>query len=98
LRHRGERESGLCASFDYNEGQIGMSNQQPGEVVEVIVNGEARTIAAGSSIVALLETMGLPPERVAVELNRQIVRRADWAAVALPEGAQLEIVQFVGGG
>jgi thiamine biosynthesis protein ThiS len=46
----------------------------------------------------LLESLGLDPARVAVELDRRIVKPHDWAATPVSGGARLEIVQFVGGG
>ena len=64
----------------------------------MIVNGESRLIAAGETVSSLLKSLQLEPERVAVELNRRIVKRALWEETLLGDGAQLEIVQFVGGG
>ncbi len=49
-------------------------------------------------LLAKIEQLGMKQDRVAVELNRNIVPRADWAATNLAEGDQLEIVHFVGGG
>jgi thiamine biosynthesis protein ThiS len=46
----------------------------------------------------LLQDLRLEPERVAVELDRRIVKRSEWASLEIAPGAQLEIVQFVGGG
>jgi sulfur carrier protein len=64
----------------------------------VIVNGEDRLIPERETILGLLKTLELPPDRVAVELNREIVKRAQWESTELRDGAKLEIVQFVGGG
>jgi len=66
--------------------------------LQLIVNGQAHEIADGSTVLALLEALGLRPEHVAVERNRAIVPRRDFASVALGEGDRLEIVTFVGGG
>jgi thiamine biosynthesis protein ThiS len=66
--------------------------------VQVIVNGESREIAAEATVSSLLKSLQLEPERVAVELDRRIVKRAQWDETLLRDGAQLEIVQFVGGG
>jgi thiamine biosynthesis protein ThiS len=66
--------------------------------VQVIVNGERQEIAAGESVSGLLKSLQIEPERVAVELDRKIVKRAQWGETSLRDGAQLEIVQFVGGG
>jgi sulfur carrier protein len=62
------------------------------------INGEQRELAADLTLAALLEHLGMKADRVAVELNRQIVRREAWAQTRLQEGDRLEIVQFVGGG
>jgi thiamine biosynthesis protein ThiS len=64
----------------------------------IVVNGESRDVRAGETIAGLVRALELDPERLAIELDRRIVKRAAWAATALPDGARLEIVQFVGGG
>jgi thiazole synthase len=67
-------------------------------LIEVTVNGEPRTVPAGQTVLGLLESLGIPPERVAVEFNRQILRRELWGTTSLAGGEQIEIVHFVGGG
>jgi len=62
------------------------------------INGEDREFSSPLSLASLLEQMGLKADRVAVELNRNIVPRDQWATTGLKEGDQLEIVHFVGGG
>lgn len=71
-----------------------------GASFEIQVNGEARTVAAGSTVATLLGELGidLKRSRVAVELNKLVVPRAEHAATALAAGDVLEIVHFVGGG
>ncbi len=64
----------------------------------VKVNGEPRELAAGSTVTALLASLGLEGRPVAVERNTEIVPRAQHASTVLTEGDQLEVVQFVGGG
>ena len=66
--------------------------------MEIFVNGERRAIAAGSTILDLVRELELDPARLAIELDRQIVKRAEWPARELRASATLEIVQFVGGG
>jgi sulfur carrier protein len=66
--------------------------------IGIVVNGERRAAPAGQTIAALLRDLGLDPARVAVELNRRIVKQPLWESTALSDGAELEIVQFVGGG
>ena len=68
------------------------------ESIHITVNGEPQAVEAGTSVEALLERMGLPRERLAVERNRRVVRKVDWAATELADGDRLEIVHFVGGG
>ena len=62
------------------------------------INGEIRDVSSPLSLSTLIEQLGMKQDRVAVELNRQIVGRDLWAATPLAEGDQLEIVHFVGGG
>lgn len=66
--------------------------------MRILVNGEAREVAEGLTLGALLEELRIPGERIAVELNRSVVRRRDWADVRVGDGDRLEIVHFVGGG
>lgn len=64
----------------------------------IILNGQERTAAAGSSVLSLLETLGIAPGRVAVELNGTIVRRDTFARAILRDSDRIEVVHFVGGG
>jgi thiamine biosynthesis protein ThiS len=66
--------------------------------VNVIVNDEPRTLAAGTTVAGLVAALGLGPRRIAVELNRAVVPRADYDTTVLHEGDRLEIIHFVGGG
>ena len=66
--------------------------------IQVAINGEIRSIPDGQTILQLLESLDLDPARVAVELDRRIVKPPAWAATPIASGARLEIVQFVGGG
>jgi len=68
------------------------------ETIRIVVNGEERAVPAGLSLVDLIQLLNLEPSRVAVELNREIVRREAWTTTVVAGGARLEIVQFVGGG
>lgn len=64
----------------------------------ITVNGEAQEVTGEHSIVTLLQDLELPVDRVAVELNKVLIRKRDWPVTAVPDGAHLEIVEFVGGG
>lgn len=62
------------------------------------LNGEQRQVPEGLNLAGLLEWLGLPLDRVAVERNREVVRRSEWSATQIEEGDRLEVVQMVGGG
>lgn len=66
--------------------------------IQVAVNGEIRSIPYGQTIQGLLQSLALDPARVAVELDRRIVKPHNWGTTPIADGARLEIVQFVGGG
>ncbi len=66
--------------------------------MNVFINGEEKRLAASLSLAQLVEQLGMKGDRVAVELNREIVPRAQWAETLLKDGDRLEIVHFVGGG
>ncbi len=65
--------------------------------MNLIINGQAREFRV-DTVSALVEQLGMKSDRVAVELNQEIVPRERWAQTALHEGDRLEIVHFVGGG
>ena len=69
-----------------------------GTQIDVTINGEPRTVGANQSVAELLASLDLPADRIALELDKNIVRRRDWERIIVPEGAHLEIVEFVGGG
>ena len=64
------------------------------------INGEERKFDTPGpfTLAALVESLGMKADRVAVELNRDIVPRDRWSDTTLNEGDQLEVVHFVGGG
>jgi sulfur carrier protein len=68
------------------------------EQIEIVVNGKPVRVAPGMSVAGLLAALKIEDSRVAVELNREIVRREAWGATLVEVGAEVEIVQFVGGG
>jgi sulfur carrier protein len=68
------------------------------EVIEIIINGEARRVAAGATIKDLMGVLGLGGKPVAVERNREVVPRARHGETVLGDGDRLEVVTFVGGG
>ena len=66
--------------------------------MRIEVNGETRDVPDRMSLVELVEHLTLAPERLAIELNREVVRRDEWPRTILAEGDRVEIVHFVGGG
>ncbi len=66
--------------------------------MKLVINGAEREVADVPDLAALIESLGMKPDRIAVELNRGIVPRGTWAETPLKEGDRLEIVHFVGGG
>jgi len=62
------------------------------------INGEEREFDSIKTLSDLITNLGMKPDRVAVELNRELVPRDRWPATALSNGDKLEIVHFVGGG
>lgn len=65
------------------------------------INGEQQDFSGPAgpfTLAALVEILGMKADRVAVELNREIVPRDRWTETTLDEGDRLEIVHFVGGG
>lgn len=86
------------STFNYNEAQKSVSNQMDGGVISIRINGEEQQVPADLNLLNLVRHLGLDPARVAVEMDRRLVRRAEWEATPVTEGASLEIVTFVGGG
>ena len=66
--------------------------------MRVQINGEPHELREEMSLSDLIAHLKLAPERLAVERNREVVRRARWAETKLADGDQIEIVHFVGGG
>ena len=66
--------------------------------MQLHINGEPRDFPDGLTIAALVAQLGMKPDRVAVELNLEIVPRSQWDTAQLKDGDKLEVVHFVGGG
>lgn len=67
-------------------------------MITIYLNGEKREISADTDLVALLELFSLPVQRVAIDVNAEVVKRSDWPKTKVHDGDRLEIVHFVGGG
>lgn len=66
--------------------------------MEIIVNGETKKIENELNLRELLENLELPTERIAIELNKEVVRKKDWETVKIADRDKIEIIHFVGGG
>jgi sulfur carrier protein len=66
--------------------------------MKITINGEIKELESEVSLDRLLELFSLPSQRVAVELNREVVRKKDWENVVVKDADKIEIVHFVGGG
>jgi thiamine biosynthesis protein ThiS len=66
--------------------------------LRVYVNGEPREFSSPLSLAQLIVELDLPQPRIAVELNRTVVRRNEWSTTELRDDDRIEIVHFVGGG
>jgi len=66
--------------------------------VQIRVNDDELTLADGATVADLVRHFDLPPQRVAVEVNERLVRRATYAETRLSPGDRVEIVTLVGGG
>ena len=66
--------------------------------MKITINGELKELEGEVNLDRLLEIFSLPSQRVAVELNREVVRRKDWQNTTIKDTDRVEIVHFVGGG
>src|SRR6266550_8953435 len=73
----------------------GCENWSP---MKLTINGEHRSLAPVETLHALVQQLGMKSDRVAIELNFEIVPREQWSQTPLKDGDRLELVHFVGGG
>jgi sulfur carrier protein len=66
--------------------------------MNIVMNGQPRACAATATVAALIEELGLTRDRLAVELDGEIVPRSSWAQATLVDGSHVEIVRAIGGG
>ncbi|WP_214403320.1 sulfur carrier protein ThiS [Pseudonocardia lacus] len=66
--------------------------------MQVWINGAGHELPAGARVAAVLDVLGLPGRGVAVAVDGELVRRADWPMTPLAEGARVEVVTAVQGG
>lgn len=67
-------------------------------MLTIQLNGDKKEIESEVNLDRLLDLFSLPKQRVAIELNRSVIRRQDWANTAVRDGDRVEVVHFVGGG
>lgn len=68
------------------------------DLITITINGETRQISPGTSLTDLCVSLEINPAKIAIEHNREIAPRGQYAAILLSDGDELEIVHFVGGG
>jgi thiamine biosynthesis protein ThiS len=68
------------------------------DTIDIVVNGQARAVTPGATLLELLADLALDPRAVVVEHNRHIVRRPSLGDVRVAPGDAIELVHFVGGG
>lgn len=68
------------------------------DTIDIVINGQARTVSQGVTLLELLAGLALDPRTVVVEHNRHIVRRPALGDVRVAPGDAIELVHFVGGG
>lgn len=66
--------------------------------MQITLNGERREFGETQTVSELIQTLQLSDQRIAVELNKEIVRKKDWENTVLSDADKIEIVHFVGGG
>jgi len=66
--------------------------------IQIRLNGEEKSVRPETSLAELLEILELDSTHVAIEVNREIIRKPQWEQFTLREGDSVEIVHFVGGG
>ena len=87
---------------DFEVGALPNEYNNPRKLVstkkQVTLNGELLFFAAEATLLDIVHALDLQPDRLAIELNRAIVRRENWDSLVVDSGAEIEVVQFVGGG
>lgn len=66
--------------------------------MRIFINGETKELTGAFNLLQLLHHFSLPSERVAIELNKEVIRKKDWETIKVTDGDQLEVIHFVGGG
>lgn len=67
-------------------------------MIKILINGERKELAEQINLSELLKQFSLPNERIAIELNQEVIRKKDWENIEIKDADKIEIVHFVGGG
>lgn len=67
-------------------------------MIEIIVNGEKRTVSESTTIKSLLEELGIADKTMASAVNMEVVKKEQWQSQTFKEGDKVEFLHFVGGG
>ena len=74
------------------------SRRHGAQRMRITINGEEQQVPEGLTASELVERIGLADQRIALEVNREIVPRSEYAQTRLAEGDRVEIVRAIGGG
>ena len=85
-----KEEAGKSLNQNYQE--------QKTKMIEIVVNGEVKKVDEQINLLKLLEEFGLPMERIAIEVNKNVVRRKEWGNTKVAKRDKIEVIHFVGGG
>ncbi len=66
--------------------------------MQILLNGETKEAPAGLTLASLLDHFDLPKQRIAVEVNLQLIRRGEWDKTQVAQADRIEVIHFVGGG
>lgn len=66
--------------------------------IKFYLNGELREVPENTDLTRMISLFSLPERRVAIELNGDVIRRAQWPATFIVNDDKVEVVHFVGGG
>ena len=69
-----------------------------GKEIKIYINGKEKIISAETNILELLKELNLQPDRVAVEINKNVIPKQEFSNYVLKDGDKIEVVRFVGGG
>jgi sulfur carrier protein len=66
--------------------------------IKIILNGECKEVSPNILLSSLLLDLNLSADKIAVEINKNVVRKKDWHSISVNENDKIEIIHFVGGG